>query len=213
MCGRFSLTSSLESIMEQFELYQGFYMTPRYNIAPGTIIPVQKERGKIDFLEWGFKQTWNESQLKKNALINARAETILEKPLFKQAFLKRRCLILADGFYEWKTIGRSKQPFYCRRKDKKPFAFAGIYQQETCAILTMEANAWLATTHARMPVILERAQRALWLNPKTPVSDLLSLLKPETISITPALFEMYPVTPVMNRPEYDSPSCVYSLQN
>lgn len=208
MCGRFSLISSAEILKNHFKLTQGLYMTPRYNIAPGQQIPIQIQAGSLEFYQWGLKPAWMWEKIQQKPFINVRAETILEKPLFKQSFAKRRCLIPSDGFFEWKTLGRFKQPYYIHRKDKRPFALAGIYENETVSIITTQANSLMQTVHERMPVIISEEHYNDWLNPGLETSQALALL-------TPSLSEswnLYPVSREVNRADFDNALCIKSLQ-
>lgn len=207
MCGRFSLATPLKEIIEHFELKQSFFMSPRYNICPGEKIPVLKTEGIIDFMDWGFCSAWMKQQGMKS-IINSRSETILNKNLFKGSALKRRCLILADGYYEWKPVGRIKQPYYIRRQDKQPFAMAGIYENDTCAILTTVANTLTAQIHERMPLIFNKNQYINWLDVKTDLNKIKELL-----SFNPSSgFEMFPVSTRVNHPKFDNLVCIQSLQ-
>ena len=122
MCGRFSLTAEIEALTEYFQLTKRIFMKPRYNIAPSELIPVLKTRGELEFLRWGFLPAWQKRDDSNIGFINARSETLLEKPSFRDAFKKRRCLVIADGFYEWKKINRIKQPYYIRQQNHEPFA-------------------------------------------------------------------------------------------
>jgi putative SOS response-associated peptidase YedK len=207
MCGRFSLATSLEILREHFKITQGVSLVPRYNIAPTQRLPVQVKPGSIDFLNWGFVASWATEFVDKKAFINARSETVLEKPFFRQAFLKRRCLILADGFYEWKTMGRVKQPYYICRKDRKPFAMGGIWENDTCAILTTTANSALQSIHERMPVIIPENFYGSWLDPNTEQKSITHLLLPGASEI----WMIYPVALNMNNPNFDNAFCREAL--
>lgn len=232
MCGRFALISSGEAIIEHFRLTQSFAMIPRYNICPGEVIPTIGSSGalrasglsgsltEINFLKWGFLPKWIERKENNengnhngihNGFINARAETIQTKPAFKDAFQKRRCLIIADGYYEWKPNGRTKQPFYIHRKDKRLFAMAGIYEKEneTCAILTTEANSLLSPLHPRMPVILSEEDYQVWLNPKSSLALITQILSRISLSDP---FAFHPVSTKVNNPKTEGSQCILSLQ-
>ncbi len=166
MCGRFSLTASAEALIQKFQLKQSIVMVPRYNIAPSQVIPVIRTFRHLEFLRWGFKPTWMKLSSLKEGFVNARAETVSIKPAFRNAFNKRRCLILADGYYEWKEINALKQPFYIQKKDKGVFALAGLWEEDTCVLLTTKANDSLAAIHERMPVFIPEVDFESWLNPK-----------------------------------------------
>jgi putative SOS response-associated peptidase YedK len=148
-------------------------------------------------------------------MINARAETVTEKPSFRNAFKQRRCLILADGFYEWQRTKTQKQPYYFQRSDGQPFAFAGLWERwqgesgpiESCTILTTQANELLQPIHDRMPVMLATEDSALWLHPTASAEQLLALLHPYAAES----MQSHPVSPLVNRAGVDSPECVNSL--
>ena len=195
MCGRFTSQAKPAEIEQEFdvEITDEKLFVPRYNIAPTQIIPVILEKqGKriIEGLRWGLIPSWAKDDSIGNKLINARAETLAEKPSFKNAFQSRRCLIPASGFYEWmKQAKGAKQPFYFSLKDKEIFGFAGLYEQwqdketgkqlETFTIITTEANQVLEPIHERMPVILKAENYAQWLDAKEKdINKLQQLLAP-----------------------------------
>lgn len=228
MCGRFSQTQSGETLAQIFQLSTVPDWSPRYNVAPTQAVPavihpksdelLRSEPGDRAFrlLRWGLVPSWSKDVSIGNRLINARAESVAEKPSFRTAFKRRRCLILADGFYEWKTIEKRKQPYYFRRTDGAPFAFAGLWERwesagdvlDTCTIITTEANSVVEAIHDRMPVMLEPADYDLWLNPETRPDPLHRLLRPYTAEA----MEAYPVSLQVNRPENDRPECVKPLE-
>ena len=194
MCGRYVLKSSLQRLREAFgiDLQGGSHSEtwrPRYNIAPGQLAPVVRAidgRRHLDMLRWGLIPSWAKEPQVGNRLINARSETVAEKPAFRAAFRSRRCIVPADGFYEWQQQVTGKQPFYIHRKDGELLAIAGLWEHwtapgtqevvETFTILTTEANAWMRPLHARMPVVLEDDALARWLNPRSKSEDLQTLL-------------------------------------
>ncbi|HYT88298.1 MAG TPA: SOS response-associated peptidase, partial [Gemmataceae bacterium] len=167
-------------------------------------------------LRWGLIPNWADEPALGHGLINARAETVADKPAFRAAFRQRRCLIAADGFYEWQKLERRKQPYYFRLRDGQPFAFAGLWEHwerddeavETCTILTTTANELVRPLHERMPVILAPRDFDLWLDPKTPKGPALQ----EVLRPYPAA-EMagYPVGARVNNAKHDEPSCVLPL--
>jgi putative SOS response-associated peptidase YedK len=183
MCGRFTLKQPRRLPVSLVDL-EG--LVPRYNIAPTqdvlTIVEHKAQR-EATFLQWGLIPYWSKEA---KGIINARLETIDEKPSFSDSFQKRRCLILADGFYEWDRIGKISQPYYFQMSDEAPFAFAGIWDRwqhdgraiTSCAIITTTANELLATIHHRMPVILGAESYDLWLNEESRASDLKEILTP-----------------------------------
>lgn len=217
MCGRFTIAIEPAEILEEFGLEEiPSNWVRRYNVAPSQRIPVLTRTGdrKIEYLKWGLIPSWAKDPAIGNRLINARAETILEKPSFRNAFAKRRCLVLADGFYEWKRDDhtRSSQPYRFTRKDGKPFAFAGLWETwrdkdgcdlRTAAIITCPADSTVRPVHDRMPVILSRQGYWAWLA-DAPVKDLLRLLVP----LQGDVLSGYPVSLVVNKPEVDHPGCI-----
>lgn len=186
MCGRFTLKRPDRIRISDFDYYDLDTLVPRYNIAPSQeVLTVVERESKRDaqMVQWGLVPSWsNEAK----GIINARVETIDEKPSFKESFERRRCLILADGFYEWERNGKISQPHYFQMKDEAPFAFAGIWDRwrgegrsiTSCAIITTTANELLAEIHTRMPVILRPESYGLWLNEKSRAADLKELLVP-----------------------------------
>lgn len=176
MCGRFVITDPNEAMASLFDAAPANDLPepPNYNVCPtNTVAVVTSADGtrRLRPMRWGFLPHWYKSPSDGPLLINARAETIAQKPAFRAAVRERRCLIPVSGFYEWRTEAGKKLPFYIHRKDCEPMAFAGIWQSwergeapmATCAIVTTEANAAVAAIHSRMPVILERADWPLWL--------------------------------------------------
>ena len=192
MCGRFVLISGLKNIQKNFNIQNiSCDYQPSWNIAPSQSVPVIICHNGINQLvcyRWGLIPSWSRDPSIAGKLINARAETVDKKPSFKDAFKKRRCLIVADGFYEWKREGKSKIPLYFYLKSARPFGFAGLYETwispdkkeiNTCVIITTAANELIAPVHDRMPVILSREQERVWLDSNmVDVSGLLSVLKP-----------------------------------
>ena len=214
MCGRFELHSALEIIAQVFALGRTMMpLSPRYNIAPGQDVPIIVLEGRERELvpsRWGFLPPWAMDEKDGYKMINARAETIAEKPSFRQAFCRHRCLVVADGFYEWKKEGAKKTPVYVRLRSGKPFGFAGLYSDwrdpdgksvRTSTIITTDANVLLAPVHDRMPVIVPPEKYGLWLDPEVHENDrLLPLLAP----FPDDQLELYEVTPEVNSPKNDS---------
>jgi putative SOS response-associated peptidase YedK len=221
MCGRFTLTATPQAVQSLFpDLDVPEDLAPRYNIAPTQ--PVLAVRtgsaGKPELvpLRWGLVPAWADDQAPGSGLINARAETAAEKPTFRSAFRKRRCLVLADGFYEWQKVDGRKQPYYFRLREGGPFAFAGLWERwekgeaplESCTLLTTEANAVLRPVHDRMLVILPPAAFGPWLDTSLQaVPDLKALLRPYPAEGMTG----YPVSTRVNNPRNDSPLCVAPL--
>jgi len=176
MCGRFARINNAKEIKEIFNLDQiEIELGPSYNIAPTQDVAVILEKGqsKLTSMGWGLIPFWAKDIAIGSKLINARAETIDEKPSFKYSFQKRRCLIIANGFYEWQKRGSNKFPYFIHLKDNKPFCFAGIYDNwkspdgdkiTSCSIITTDATKNLRTIHPRMPVILSESNLSLWFN-------------------------------------------------
>lgn len=214
MCGRFELHSAFEIIARLFGLSGDVRMVPTgYNIAPGkdiAIIVNDDGTNRITLCRWGFVPTWAKDLKEGYKMINARAETVAEKPSFRQAFIRQRCLVVADGFYEWKNEGGKKRPFYIHRKDGKPFGMAGLYnlwtspegeQVCTSTIITTDANESLKPIHERMPVILPTDETGRWLDPAIHEKDrLLPMLKPFPDND----LELYEVSTGVNSPKNDS---------
>lgn len=218
MCGRFSLGLSAATLASHFNAQAILAWSPRYNLAPSQQVPtvVQPAAGLRELcgMRWGLIPSWAKDPTIGSRLINARAETVGEKPAFRAAFRERRCLIPADGFYEWAGAGRRKQPWCIRRSDGAPFAFAGLWERwsppagepvDTCTILTTTPNALMAPIHHRMPAILDPQAYAPWLDPdlRDP-GRLLPLLGPAPSEELTA----YRVSLLVNRPSNDSPACL-----
>ena len=192
MCGRYTLTTPLEGLRQLFELVERPNLQPRYNIAPTQEVPLlrldESGRRRLSMARWGLIPAWAKDRTVASRLINARSDGVADKPSFRSAFAKRRCLIPADGFYEWKTLEGRKQPFHITLAEGGPFAFAGLWESwndpqtrevvETCCIITTDAAPNLAAIHHRMPVILPPAAYGTWLDPASGRGDLLDLLKP-----------------------------------
>jgi putative SOS response-associated peptidase YedK len=191
MCGRYGLNHPHYELSDWYGVSPIPELKPRYNIAPTMkILTVRDtERGREgSMMRWGLIPSWARDTKKLPVLNNARAETVAEKPTFRQSFRQRRCLIPASGFFEWKTEGRGKQPYFISGRDGAPFSFAGIWEtwnsdtgeaKESCAILTTECNALMQPIHDRMPVILSPEVWDTWLDPEMRKDEvLLSLLKP-----------------------------------
>jgi putative SOS response-associated peptidase YedK len=216
MCGRFTLVSPSMVVTERFQASASRNLQPRYNIAPGQdILCIMRNRENcLEPLRWGLIPHWAKDPAIGNRLINARAETLAEKPSFRDAFLKRRCLIAADGFFEWRRAGKRKTPVYIFLKSKKPFGIAGLYETwmtpggkevRTCTIITTDANDLVRPFHDRMPVILPGDVEDRWLDPREDSRErLLSLLKPYSAGEMAA----YDVSPIMNDVCHDAPDCI-----
>ena len=219
MCGRFTLTvdpADLQDVFADFIFPPQF--APRYNIAPTQpVLAVPNDgKNKADFFLWGLIPSWSKDPAIANKLINARGETVAEKPSFHGSFKYKRCLIPADGFYEWKAqVGqKTKTPYFIHMKDRKPFAFAGLWDEwhspdgdtlRTCTIITTAPNELMSTLHNRMPVILDKTSFEVWLNPMPQTPDnLIHLIQPFPADRMSA----YPVSTLVNAPSNDRPECV-----
>jgi putative SOS response-associated peptidase YedK len=222
MCGRFVQKSDLRKIAPLFktDIIESDVQAS-YNIAPRQPIAVIMEKGKrkIVTMKWGLIPHWAKEEAIANKLINARAETIIEKPSFSDSFKKRRCLIIADGFYEWQGSGMTKKPFFICMKDDAPFCMAGLYdiwtnadgeKTTTCTIITTEANEIMKPIHHRMPVILDTGDYDVWLDvEKTNYKVLQPLLRP----CDPALLKTHEVGLFVNNPKNNSPDCISPAGN
>ena len=176
MCGRFTQRADAKSLAKAFEVTEVPAIEARYNIAPTQDVLGIIESGdgrEATFYRWGLIPSWAKDASVGARLINARSETVAEKPAFRQAFRQRRCIIPADGFYEWQRVGGRKQPFFFRMRDERPFGFAGLWERwegeggellDSCTILTTGANEVLRPVYDRMPVILPPEDYELWLD-------------------------------------------------
>src|ERR1051325_6002257 len=215
MCGRFTQTSSAAAVAKEFgveEISGG--LKPSYNIAPTQPVAViiSDDKKRLVQVRWGLVPSWAKDISIGNKLINARAETMTEKASFRAAFKKRRCLVVADGFYEWQKFGAGKRPMYIRLQSCKPFGMAGLYEVwhspegeelTSCAIVTTEANDLMKPIHERMPVIIPKENEDLWLDPKVQDTEVLrSLLQPYPTEAMQA----HPVSKLVNSPGNNSPN-------
>ena len=223
MCGRYRLSRRKQLIQEYFDTADEVDWEPRYNIAPSQSVciirqdPAKPER-RFSLARWGLIPYWAKDASIGYKLINARSETVASKPAFREAFESRRCLIPADGFYEWKRVGTAKQPFHFGLQDDSLFAFAGLGDRwkdasgqvvETCSILTTTPNALLADAHDRMPVILSPEHYDLWLDPGFGRADALKeMLNP----FDATLMRRYPVSTRVNFVKNDDPECAAALE-
>jgi putative SOS response-associated peptidase YedK len=217
MCGRFVRKTDLREVLNIFKaVLLEADIPPSFNIIPRQPIAVIMEEGKrkIVSMQWGLIPHWAKEDKIANKLINARSETITEKPSFKNSFKKHRCLIIADGFYEWQGAGLSKRPFYFCRKDETPFGMAGLFDKwispdgkivTTCTIITTEANEIMKPIHHRMPVIIEPENYDIWLNPiETDTEKLRRFLEP----CNPDNLKTFQVSLLVNSPQNNSEDCI-----
>ncbi len=217
MCGRYTLTADAESIQLAFNLdsVEG-WLEPRFNIAPSQQAPVISNRDpkQLSFMKWGLVPSWAKDPKIGNRMINARSETAAEKPSFRTAFKRRRCLIPADGYYEWAKRGKRKTPMYISHAERELFAFAGLWESwkqpdgswlNTCAILTTEANESIRPIHHRMTVIVEPEDYELWLAPRELMPD---EWLPLMAGPTPEQLSFHEVSTLVNSPANDNPMLI-----
>jgi putative SOS response-associated peptidase YedK len=222
MCGRYTLTSSGDTVATLFDLMEVPDLQARYNMAPTQDAPVVRmlEPGGprvLSYLRWGLVPYWADDPSIGNRMINARSESVAEKPAYRSSFKKKRCLVVTDGFYEWKKAGKAKQPYLIRRRDRQPFAFAGLWSSwknpageplESFTILTTDANGTIRGLHDRMPVILDRADFGLWLDP---ANDNAGRLQSLLVPAADDLLETFPVSRAVNSPAHDAADCIEPL--
>ncbi len=222
MCGRYTLTADGGAITEIFKVTEAVELSPRYNVAPTQEVAVvgrNHEGGRtLGTMRWGLIPSWAKDPSIGSRLINARSETVAEKPAFRASFKKRRCLVVADGFYEWKKMGGGKQPYYIGLKGHPPFAIAGLWDRwrdqesgetlRSCTLLTTGPNALMETIHNRMPVILHPEDYDRWLDPEFHDREALeSCLGPYEADA----MEAYPVSTLVNNVRNDRPECIQAL--
>lgn len=228
MCGRVILSFDYETIKEilltTYNVSSVNISTnyPRYNIAPGQNLISIIHDGKnfrAGELHFGFVPSWAKDKNIGYSLINARSESVYNKPTFKQSFFKKRCLIIANGFYEWKKVGKEKQPYCFKLKDNGFFTMAGLWttycktdgnKLHSCAIITTEANSLMRPIHHRMPVIIPRENEQDWLNP---LNNDINILKNLLVPYSSKKMYSYPVSQKVNSVKIDSPDCILPLNN
>ena len=220
MCGRYSLKADLEDVQRRFEFIANeLIYSPRYNIAPTQpVLAVTNGLGRrASYMRWGLIPSWATSASVGNRLINARAETVAERNSFRSAFVRRRCLVLADGFYEWQRIGNAKRPMRIVISSGEQFAFAGLWDTWrdpngeavwSCTIITTEANDVLRPIHNRMPVILPREMESFWLDSDVEDPGALSSV---LVPYPSEEMEAYEVSSLMNRPANNGPEVVLPI--
>lgn len=207
MCGRMTVTTEMKILQKRFQAtYAGMFKTPRYNVAPGTNIlaVLNTHPGEIRDTFWGFAPSWA-----RQPLVNIRAETLRDKPTFKRNLHNNRCLILADGFYEWKQEGDKKTPYFISLQNREPFAMAGIWREgeegrPECAIITTTPNSLMEPIHNRMPAILPREKEAEWLQNEAPPVELLFPYHPEGM-------RAHPVSRQVNRAEAEGAALIEAI--
>ena len=221
MCGRFTLRAPASVVAAQFGLFEMPPFAPRFNIAPTQPVAVvrcspenSRPERELVWMRWGLIPSWAKDPAIGSRMINARAETAADKPAYRAAFRRRRCLVVADGFYEWQRTGSRKQPYFVHRRDDRPFAFAGLWESwegpdhsalQTCALLTTEPNELMQPIHDRMPVILAPDDYPQWLDPAMQRPESLApLLRPYPDGELTA----YPVSTYVNSPTHEDPRCI-----
>jgi len=218
MCGRFTLHTPEARIRETFNLEQTqpIGLTPRFNIAPSQQIPIirNSESGpEMMLARWGLVPAWSKEPKTKYSTINARIESVAVKPTYRASFRHKRCLIPADGFYEWQVVNGHKVPHYIRMRDGDVFAFAGLWEHwehegetlDSCSIIVMPANEVMKPLHDRMPAIISPTHYDLWLDSRiTEKQEVMQLLN----SATSARLKAYPVSPWVNVPRHDDERCI-----
>jgi putative SOS response-associated peptidase YedK len=219
MCGRYTLaTPHPAEVRARFPVGESVDVRRRFNVAPGDdVLAVTADREgapRGELLRWGLVPSWAKSPATGLKMINARVETAAERPAYRRAFERFRCLIIADGFYEWRPMpGGPKQPFHITREDGGLFAFAGLWsiwhapaggKLRSCTILTTAASSAIAPLHDRMPVILAPDDEATWLEPSTPAARLPEMLA----GLAPSRTALYPVGQAVNDARYDGPECL-----
>ena len=222
MCGRYTLSTPVEKLAGEFDISGPLPdLPPSYNVAPSQEVAAIVAGGggerRLELLRWGLIPAWADDSSIGSRMINARSETAAEKPSFRKAFKERRCLIPADGFYEWQKTNGGKQPYHLKMRDGRLFAFAGLWESwkgdeegeiRSCTIMTTDANDLVGEVHHRMPVILPPETYDLWLDPAVREAEqLLSVLGPYPTED----MEAYPVSRRVNNPSNDEPGCVESV--
>lgn len=224
MCGRFVRKSTITVIEDEFDIYEvQWAFEPSYNIAPSQDVACVIGNGgnRLVKFRWGLVPFWADDPSIGYKMINARAETVAQKKSFARAFKKQRCLVVADGFYEWRKLadGKRKIPMYVHLRENRPFGFAGLYENwkskdgtvlQTCTIITTQPNELMVSIHNRMPVIIAADKRKTWLDPQ--IQDAAALM-PLLASYNAGEMEVYEVSKRVNSPSYDEPDCIKPASN
>lgn len=215
MCGRFVLTSDAQVVQQEFNLDSLPQLAPRYNIAPSQPVSIitNDKPSELSIVQWGLIPSWSKDPKIGYKMINARSETVHEKPSFRTPFKYRRCLIPSSGFYEWVKTDDGKQPYFIHLPEQEVFAFAGLWeiwnspegeQVWTCTILTTQANEKISSLHHRMPVILDKEARDIWLDKETESGELRMLFAPYDGN----KMDYYPVSKAVNHVKNDNPTLI-----
>jgi putative SOS response-associated peptidase YedK len=220
MCGRATLTTPVEQIAEAFGVDAVPIGPPRYNVAPGQPIVVVRHGREVDelaLLKWGLLPWWSKSEKTKKPLVQARAETVATAPAFRDAFKARRCLVVVDGFYEWKTLGKERVPHHVHRQDGALFALAGVWDRwksadgeivETCAVVTTDAHGAVRDLHDRMPLVLEGEARDVWLHGSAEDASALVAGASRSQEAVASALDVAPVSKWVNDVRHDDPRCL-----
>ena len=223
MCGRYTAAMSWSELVDLYEITETgipLNVAPRYNVAPTQTVPIVRSvpNGReLAMVRWGLVPSWSKGPDSRYSMINARAETVTEKPSFRTPFRRRRCLVPADGFYEWKKANGAKQPYRIALNDGRPFAFAGLWDSwesadetaiESCTIIVTDANELVRPIHDRMPVILDPGNHVRWLDVEgTPADEAAEILR----SYPSERMTAYPVSRMVNSPKNDDPKCIEAV--
>ena len=223
MCGRYTAAMSWSELVDLYEITETgipLNVAPRYNVAPTQTVPIVRSvpNGReFAMVRWGLVPSWSKGPDSRYSMINARAETVTEKPSFRTPFRRRRCLVPADGFYEWKKANGAKQPYRIALNDGRPFAFAGLWDSwesadetaiESCTIIVTDANELVRPIHDRMPVILDPGNHVRWLDVEgTPADEAAEMLR----SYPSERMTAYPVSRMVNSPKNDDPKCIEAV--
>ena len=223
MCGRYTAAMSWSELVDLYEITETgipLNVAPRYNVAPTQTVPIVRSvpNGReLAMVRWGLVPSWSKGPDSRYSMINARAETVTEKPSFRTPFRRRRCLVPADGFYEWKKANGTKQPYRIALNDGRPFAFAGLWDSwesadetaiESCTIIVTDANELVRPIHDRMPVILDPGNHVRWLDVEgTPADEAAEMLR----SYPSERMTAYPVSRMVDSPKNDDPKCIEAV--
>lgn len=216
MCGRYTDTKRDKQFLVRLGIEQAeIDFVPRYNLSPtqqASVVVTGLNGPELRRARWGLIPFWAKDEKIGNSLINARGETVATKPAFRSSFKKRRCLVIADGFYEWQKVPSGKQPIYIRMREGKSFVFAGLWdlwnELESFTIITTTPNELCAKVHDRMPVILGEQDLTRWLNPATHLDEVSSLIRPHS----EGEMECFPVSRLVNSPKTDSAACIQRIE-
>lgn len=220
MCGRYSLAARMGALVERFGVREeDVPYSPRYNVAPtqGVLVVTNEEAPRLEVARWGLIPSWAKEEKVGARMINARSETLATSGAFRRPLAKRRCLVLADGFYEWRKEGKTRTPMYFTLASREPFAFAGLWEVwrsptgewvRSCTIVTTPPNSLMEPVHNRMPAILAPETEPLWLDQR--VQDVAALL-PLLLPYPSEAMEAYQVSSFVNSVAHEGPQCILPL--